>query len=111
MSWTLKLSDEQETVLQAKAAAEGLSLEDFPSKNGYGSSLNLILSCPSKVRASAKQPRHIWDIITENMRGVPREDFAALPKDGLSQIDHYVYSTPKRTPWMLFSLTRFTGLP
>jgi hypothetical protein len=32
------------------------------------------------------------------MKGVPPEDFAALPKDGLNQIDHYVYGTPKRTP-------------
>jgi hypothetical protein len=32
------------------------------------------------------------------MKDVPPEDFAALPKDGLSQIDHYVYGTPKRTP-------------
>jgi hypothetical protein len=42
--------------------------------------------------------RHIWDVIAENMKDVPQEDFAALPKDGLSQIDHYVYGVPKRTP-------------
>jgi hypothetical protein len=41
--------------------------------------------------------RRIWDVIADNMKDVPREDFAALPKDGLSQIDHYVYGVPKRT--------------
>jgi len=29
------------------------------------------------------------------MKSVPEEDLALLPKDGASQIDHYVYGTPK----------------
>jgi hypothetical protein len=41
--------------------------------------------------------RHIWDSIAEIMREAPAADLAALPKDGLSQIDHYVYGLPKRT--------------
>jgi hypothetical protein len=91
MSLTLKLSDEQATVLQAKAAAEGLSLEEWIQK----------LAQPEPTKDNASQhgrPRRIWDIIVENMKDVPPEDFAALPKDGLSQIDHYVYGVPKRTP-------------
>jgi aryl-phospho-beta-D-glucosidase BglC (GH1 family) len=47
---------------------------------------------------SEAERHHIWDVIAENMKDVPHEDFAALPKDGLSQIDHYVYGVPKRTP-------------
>jgi hypothetical protein len=35
-----------------------------------------------------------WEVIAENMKNVPPEDFAALPKDGLRQIDHYVYGVP-----------------
>jgi hypothetical protein len=53
---------------------------------------------PSQAKAAEgnKQTRrHIWDLIVDNMKDVPHEDFAALPKDGLSQIDHYVYGTPK----------------
>jgi len=91
MSLTLKLSDEQATVLQAKGAAEGLSLDEWIQK----------LAQPEPAKNAAGQrdrPRHIWDIIVENMKDVPPEDFAALPKDGLSQIDHYVYGVPKRTP-------------
>jgi hypothetical protein len=94
MSLTLKLSDAEATVLHAKAAADGLSLEEWLRK--------LAQPEPQTTKDNASQPdqtrRHIWEIITENMKDVPPEDFAALPKDGLSQIDHYVYGTPKRTP-------------
>ena len=90
---TLNLSDEQATVLQARAAAEGLSLDEWIAKLAQPEQQ------PTKETASHNDtPRHIWDIIADNMKDVPREDFAALPKDGLSQIDHYVYGTPKRTP-------------
>jgi hypothetical protein len=36
-------------------------------------------------------------MIVDNMKNVPPEDFASLPEDGLSQIDHYAYGVPKRT--------------
>jgi hypothetical protein len=84
MTLTLELSDEQATALQAKAAAEGLSLEAWIEKLAD-------LQPPS-----SRPRRHIWDVISENMKNVPPEDFAALPEDGLSQIDHYVYGVPKR---------------
>ena len=35
-------------------------------------------------------------VLVENMKNVPPEDLAALPKDGASQIDHYIYGLPKR---------------
>jgi len=91
MSLSLTLSDEEATALQARAAAEGLSLEEWIHK----------LAQPESTTNNAcrhERPRHIWDIIVENMKDVPPEDFAALPKDGLGQIDHYVYGVPKRTP-------------
>jgi len=91
MSLTLKLSDEEATALHAKAAAEGLSLEQWIRK--------LAEPEPTRENATAHNlPGHIWDIIAENMKDVPREHFAALPKDGLTQIDHYVYGVPKNTP-------------
>jgi hypothetical protein len=80
-------------VLQAKAAAEGLSLDEWIAR------LAQTDQQPVKDTASRNDtPRHIWDIIVDNMKDVPAEDFAALPKDALSQIDHYVYGTPKTTP-------------
>jgi hypothetical protein len=30
------------------------------------------------------------------MKDVPPEDLALLPRDGASQIDHYLYGRPKR---------------
>jgi hypothetical protein len=84
MTLTIKLSDEQATVLEAKAAAEGLSVEQWIQK----------LAEPN---APIREPlRHIADIILENMEDVPHEIMAAMPKDGASQHDHYIYGWPKK---------------
>ncbi|HMF74062.1 MAG TPA: hypothetical protein VK604_00225 [Bryobacteraceae bacterium] len=94
MSLTLKLSDEQATVLQAKAAAEGLSLDEWIQK------LAQPAHQPAKASASqSDQPRrHISEIIRENMSKVPTEIMATMPKDGASEHDHYIYGLPKRNP-------------
>jgi len=88
MTLTIELSNEHASALQAKAAAEGLSLEEWLRK----------LAEQEPLAAGPPQRRRIWEVIAENMKDVPPEDFAALPKDGLSQIDHYVYGVPKRIP-------------
>ncbi len=84
---SLTLSDEQATALRAKAAAEGLSLEEWIRK--------LAEPAPAGNEARARKP--IWEAIAERMKHVPPEDPAALPKDGASQIDHYVYGVQNRT--------------
>jgi plasmid stability protein len=86
MTLTIDLPDEQTAALAAKARAHGMSAEEYARQ---------VLA---HDLASPTQRRHIWDIIAENMKDVPPEDLAALPKDGLSQIDHYVYGVPKKTP-------------
>jgi len=86
MTVSIQLSQEQTAALEAKAQAQGLSLEQYAQQ---------VLE--HDLETGAPPRRHIWEVIAENMKGVPPEDFAALPKDGLSQIDHYVYGTPKRT--------------
>jgi hypothetical protein len=84
MTLTIKLSDEQATALQAKAAAEGLSVEEWIQKL-------------AEPRPSASRPRrHISEIIRENMSRVPPEIMATMPTDGASQHDHYIYGWPKR---------------
>jgi hypothetical protein len=35
-------------------------------------------------------------MILDNMKDVPAEEFARLPKDGASEDDHYLYGHPKR---------------
>lgn len=82
---TIQLSDEQATALRAKAAAEGLSLEEWLQK-----------LAEQRPPASGQPRRHIADVIRENMQDVPPEVMAAMPKDGASQHDHYIYGWPKR---------------
>jgi hypothetical protein len=35
-------------------------------------------------------------VIADNMKDVPPEVMAAMPEDGASQHDHYIYGWPKR---------------
>ncbi len=38
----------------------------------------------------------VLDIFREAREAIPKEEYEKLPADGLDQIDHYVYGTPKR---------------
>jgi hypothetical protein len=49
--------------------------------------------------ATAPEPpkrKRIADLLSDIMGDVPQEVFAALPADGASEHDHYLYGTPKR---------------
>jgi hypothetical protein len=81
----IELSDEQAEALKAKAAAEGLSLEAWLQKLAQQES-----------PPAARPLQHIADIIVESMKNVPPEIMAAMPKDGASQHDHYIYGWPKK---------------
>jgi len=83
---SLILSDEQASALQAKAAAEGLSLEEWLR--------NLV---EAKEPPAAERPlQSAAEIILESMRDIPPEIMATMPTDGASQHDHYIYGWPKR---------------
>ncbi len=82
MTLTIDLPDEQTAALTAKAQAHGVTAEEYARQV-------LALDLDSQPR------QEIWDIIAENMKQVPAEDLALLPRDGASQIDHYVYGVPK----------------
>jgi hypothetical protein len=84
MTLTIDLPDEEIRALAAKAQAQGISAEEYARQ---------VLE--HDLEASPPR-RHIWEVIAENMKRVPPEDLAALPRDGASQIDHYVYGIPKR---------------
>jgi hypothetical protein len=79
----IELPDEQAAVLQAKAAAEGLSLAEWIQRLAEQS-------------PPPRPHRHIADVIRENMEDVPAEIMAAMPTDGASQHDHYIYGWPKK---------------
>ncbi len=42
--------------------------------------------------------RPIWERIADLAALLPEEAIAGLPTDGASQLDHYLYGAPKRTP-------------
>jgi hypothetical protein len=80
----IELPDDQAAALTAKAAAQGLSLEDWFKSLAFGAP-----APPGGVQSAA-------DIVLEEMRKVPPEVMASLPKDGASQHDHYLYGWPKK---------------
>ncbi len=86
MTLKIELPDEKTAALVAKAREQGLSAEQYARQ---------VLEHDLE---SGSSPRPIWEVIVENMKHVPAEDLALLPKDGASQIDHYVYGVPKREP-------------
>jgi len=88
MSLTITLSDDQVTALQARAEAEGLSsVEAWIEKLAEPGSLNPPGGSPLATAAR---------IILDSMRDIPPEIMAAMPTDGASQHDHYIYGWPKR---------------
>ena len=91
MTVKIELSPEKEAALKAQAEARGLTVEQWLLTLAEQSG-----SLPLAVEQSREGSRPIWEIIVDNMKDVPPEDLAALPKDGASQVDHYVYGHPKR---------------
>ena len=81
----IELPDEQAEALRAKAAAQGLSLEDW------------FKSLATSEPAPADTPlQAAADIILRHMRNVPSEIMACMPEDGANQHDHYLYGWPKK---------------
>ena len=83
MTLTINLPDDQAAALKAKAAAEGLSLEDW-----FKSLAADLPAAPGTLQTAA-------DIVLEEMRKVPPEVMAALSKDGASEHNHYPFGWPK----------------
>jgi hypothetical protein len=87
MTLTINLSDEHAVALQAKAAAEGLSLEEWLQK---------LAEQETAIKSPEKPLQAAADIILSSMRDIPPEIMASMPKDGASQHDHYIYGWPKK---------------
>jgi hypothetical protein len=94
----LKTIQEIERAIDALPPQELVELYAWLDRHHPSALPNTQSSSGETPAVDSSERRHIWDVIADNMKDVPREDFAALPKDGLSQIDHYVYGVPKRTP-------------
>ena len=85
MTLTIDLPDEQAAAFQAKAAAAGLSLEDWFKK---------LADEKSPVISGTLQSAA--DIVLDEMRQVPAELISDSPTDGASEHDHYLYGWPKK---------------
>jgi hypothetical protein len=92
---------EQEAQIARIAASSGLDAEDLV-KNA---ALRLVeKEMNARCERKSGQPRDaaremdppIWEVIVDNMKDVPPEEFEKLPKDSASQIDHYLYGHPRR---------------
>ena len=96
MTITLPLAPQEEARLLALAQARGLAPELLVRE-----ALDRVLAEEpeaSSLRSAEPESdsRPIWQIITDNMKDVPAEVMAAMPADGASQHDHYIYGWPKR---------------
>jgi len=83
MTLTIDLPDEDVEALAAKARAQGVSSEQYA---------RLVLEHDLKS-GSARRP--VSQTIREIWAGMPADVQAQLPRDGASQVDHYVYGLPK----------------
>lgn len=83
MTLTIDLPEEEITRLNARASAEGLSVEQ----------------CAQELLKKALEPpagRPLHARIREIWSDMPDEVRAKLPPDGASQHDHYIYGAPKK---------------
>ena len=88
MTVIIQLGEKPAAALAAKAQAQGVAVEEYARQvleQDLEAGGNEDLAC-----------KPIWEVIAESMKQVPQEDLDALPRDGASQIDHYVYGLPKR---------------
>jgi len=84
----IHIADQQAAALSAYARAHGLTIEQCV--------VQLVeQAAPVEQAPTAVDDRPIWEIFADDMKDVPHEDLALLPKDGAAQIDHYLYGQPK----------------
>jgi hypothetical protein len=91
MNLNVEVREELGAVLKAHAHAQGVSPDRIVSRvleDAFAEEIG--------PAALAPDVRPIWEVISDNMKDVPLEEFAKLPKDGAGQVDHYLYGAPRR---------------
>jgi len=87
MTITLPLRPQEAARLNAIAESKGVSPDQLVLE-----ALNLVLDDSLSTQEAPKvQARSIWEVMLDNLKNIPAEEFAALPKDGASEHDHYLY--------------------
>jgi hypothetical protein len=87
----IEIPDQKAATYKTCAQARGLTVEQWFLQLAEQSA-----PTPAADPQANADDRPIWEIIVDQMKDVPPEDFAALPRDGASQVDHYIYGLPKR---------------
>ena len=59
------------------------------------SEVSLLVETPDGHGAETDPDLPIWEFAVQLMRDAPAEALQALPTDGASQHDHYLYGAPK----------------
>jgi hypothetical protein len=80
------LIDKALAALQAHMRARRVHETANGSKNTQGAA----------CQGAAERDKPIWEKFIEASRDIPDEELDRLPADLASQVDHYVYGTPKR---------------
>lgn len=57
--------------------------------------VSLLVETPDEVQSDAGTDMPIWEYAAQLMRAIPEDQLKALPTDGASQHDHYLYGAPK----------------
>lgn len=92
MTLMLELSPEKEAALIAQAQARGLSVSEWLLQLADEASSSRAVT--PRGQEPADQP--IWEVIVQRMQALPPDVFEALPTDGASEHDHYLYGAPKK---------------
>jgi predicted DNA-binding antitoxin AbrB/MazE fold protein len=58
--------------------------------------VSLLVEMPDAQPPAAEADMPIWEYAAQLMRDIPEDQLKALPADGASQHDHYLYGAPKR---------------
>jgi hypothetical protein len=92
MTITFPTEPQEEALLAEVARAKGTSPGVLLRE-----ALNKVLAETVPEQSSIPvDHRPIWEVMAENMRDVPLEEFDRLPRDGASEHDHYLYGSPKK---------------
>lgn len=90
MTLTIEPDEHRVAAWKAKAAAQGLTLEAWLKKLADEE------AGTETEPAQQSSLQSAVNLFVQNMRNVPSDAMAALPEDGASQHDHYIYGWPKR---------------
>ena len=58
--------------------------------------VTLVLETPASTTSSEATDQPIWEVAAGLVRDAPADATDALPVDGATQHDHYLYTAPKR---------------